>query len=190
MLIHEIFELWGELGISPSSSTNIVTPSALEEHALDLAILHHLGASITSTSKIEPLTAKLETLQALQSKKIGLEATRDARMSEIQTLYDELYLLWTRLGVSDEEADEFVELWKGCEEKCIEAYKAELARMLQVKADNMIIFIGKEREEIMALWDALFFSHEERANFPLMESGSPSMQGQKCGLIHCDRYGY
>jgi protein regulator of cytokinesis 1 len=96
-------------------------------------------------------------------------------MNEIQALYDELYLLWNRLGVSDEEADEFVELWKGCEEKCIEAYKAELARMHQVKAENMVIFIAKEREEIVALWDALFFSDAERANFPLMESGRPGL---------------
>lgn len=166
-LINEIFELWGELGVSPTTDPSTDTG----DHQLDLAILSHLGASLGHDEPVTALSACQETLSSLQAKKASLEATRDSRMSEIQTLYDELYLLWTRLGVSDDEADEFVDHWKGCEEKCIAAYKAELARMLQVKANNMAIFIAREREEIVAMWDTLFLSEAERANFPLMDSG-------------------
>lgn len=43
--------------------------------------------------------------------------------------------------------------------------------MLQVKADNMVIFIAKEREEIAERWNALFYSDEERARFALFDSG-------------------
>ena len=118
-----------------------------------------------------PLTVQKSTLAALQTKKLRLEELREVRMAEIQQLYDELYLLWTRLGVTDEEADDFVELWKGCEPRCIAAYRAELDRMLQIKADNMVIFIAREREDIMALWDALFYADEQRTQFTLFESG-------------------
>lgn len=43
--------------------------------------------------------------------------------------------------------------------------------MLQVKADNMAIFIHREREDIASLWDALYYSDEERGRFALMEAG-------------------
>lgn len=42
--------------------------------------------------------------------------------------------------------------------------------MNQVKADNMAIFIQREREDIVALWDALYYSDVQRTNFSLMDS--------------------
>ncbi|CAA3032878.1 Hypothetical predicted protein, partial [Olea europaea subsp. europaea] len=174
-LIHDIFEMWGELGISPSSASTSASPATAgsnEEHLLDLAILYTLGASLpsSSSSSVVPLSARYDTIQSLQAKKTTLETLRETRMLEIQNLYDELYTLWTKLGITEEEADDFVELWKGCEERCIVAYRAELARMLQVKAENMVVFISREREDIATLWDALFYPDSERARFPLFDS--------------------
>lgn len=76
------------------------------------------GATSTPGSS---LSATKSTLTALQERKQSLEELRETRMQEIQTLYDELYLLWNKLGVSDEEADEFVEMWQGTEQRCIDA---------------------------------------------------------------------
>lgn len=42
--------------------------------------------------------------------------------------------------------------------------------MNHVKADNMAIFIQREREDIVGLWDALYYSEMQRANFTLMDS--------------------
>lgn len=67
------------------------------------------------------LLPDLETLERLNSRKASLEDERERRMQKIQELYDQLFPLWTRLGVSDEEADDFVEVWKGCELRCIQA---------------------------------------------------------------------
>lgn len=50
-------------------------------------------------------------------------------------------------------------------------YRKELERMLQVKADNMVIFIRKERDEIEYLWNELFYSEDERRRFGLFDSG-------------------
>ena len=114
-ILREILDIWNELGISPSTSTSTTTDQ------LDLSILHTLGISVPSSSTSTVLTANYSTLTSLREKKESLEAERERRMLEIQAIYDELYLLWSKLGVSDEDADEFVELWKGTEERCIEA---------------------------------------------------------------------
>lgn len=96
---------------------------------LDLAILRttqqlaidrktpHAGNS-TGTPLLKPDST---TIASLSARKAALENEREQRMLKIQDLYDQLFPLWPRLGVSDEEADEFVEVWKGCERRCIEA---------------------------------------------------------------------
>jgi protein regulator of cytokinesis 1 len=226
--LHEILELWTELGISPSSNgastststSGATTSQTASELAFDLSILHTTqslsGASSSSSPPSTSSSASSHahnilkpdktTLDQLSSRKESLENERETRMQHIQDLYDQLYPLWTKLGVSDEEADEFVEIWKGCEKRCIDAvgllvfpsldssfrfiicpveltyisylfffvssqYNAELARMLEVKAENMAIFIHREREEIISLWDGLFYSDEQRAHFSLIDSG-------------------
>lgn len=50
-------------------------------------------------------------------------------------------------------------------------YEAELERMQQVKAENMAMFIQREREDIINLWDELYYSEDERASFDLLHCG-------------------
>lgn len=196
--------MWNELGISPSDeaskASGLASQLASADGEFDLSILRttqklaSAGTDVTCNADTTILVPDAKTLERLTQRKLSLEADREGRMQKIQELYDQLFPLWTRLGVSDEEADDFVEVWKGCELRCIQAvsvlawitspehanmtltvlplqYEAELARMLQVKADNMAIFIHREREDIIALWDALFYSDAERATFSPMESG-------------------
>lgn len=92
------------------------------------------NSGATQTRSMEVLSPVLkpdsETLSRLSNRKIALEAEREERMQRIQDLYDQLYALWSRLGVSDEEADEFVEVWKGCEPRCIQAVSLLRSRIL------------------------------------------------------------
>lgn len=60
-------------------------------------------------------------LQALADRRLELEKERDQRTQRIQELYDQIYPLWTRLGITEEVADDFIETWKGCEMRCIAA---------------------------------------------------------------------
>lgn len=133
-LLQDILELWNELGISPSSSNGLTSSygeATTAQSSLDLAILQTTqlltreNSAGTQTHSLEGLSSVLkpdsETLSRLSHRKAALEAEREERMQRIQDLYDQLYALWSRLGVSDEEADEFVEVWKGCEPRCIQA---------------------------------------------------------------------
>ena len=130
LLLQEILDLWAELGISPSSSAHASTSNSPSSYtiapssttAFDLSILFTLDPNTKpSTSDVHILTPTVDVLSALEKRKAELEGQRETRMQEIQTLYDALYPLWTKLGVSDAEADEFVEVWKGCEPRCIDA---------------------------------------------------------------------
>lgn len=46
--------------------------------------------------------------------------------------------------------------------------------MLDVKAEHMGIFIQNEQQEIIALWEELFYADTDRARFPLMQAESAS----------------
>ncbi|KAL7004320.1 Microtubule bundling protein [Cystobasidiomycetes sp. EMM_F5] len=182
-LLREILDLWNELGLVPSSRSSqstsngpvLVTATASRADDLDHQILIALGLGMPGCESSTPkLTASRADTDRLENYKSELEAERDKRMLQIQTIYDELYLLWTRLGVSEDDADEFVEMWKGTEQKCIDAYRAELCRMLDVKAEHMGIFIQNEQQEIIALWEELFYADTDRARFPLMQAESAS----------------
>ena len=128
-LLKDILDLWNELGISPSaeslastSQAALTSTSDATDLQLDLRILAMLGGSSQVNGEaLEPIHASLDNLQQLEQKKAVLEGERERRMGEIQTVYDELYTLWTRLGVSEQEADDFVEMWKGTEQRCIDA---------------------------------------------------------------------
>lgn len=43
--------------------------------------------------------------------------------------------------------------------------------MLQVKAENMAIFISNEREEINRIWDELFYTQADKNDFMAKVSG-------------------
>ena len=49
--------------------------------------------------------------------------------------------------------------------------------MLQIKAENMLLFIQRERDEIRRLWDMLYYGESERNHFTLLsqETGSEEM---------------
>ena len=57
---------------------------------MDLRILAALGgASQANGEALEPIHASLDNLNQLEQKRVVLEAERERRMGEIQTVYDE-----------------------------------------------------------------------------------------------------
>lgn len=147
-LLREILDLWNELGLVPSSRSSqstsngpvLVTATASRADDLDHQILIALGLGMPGCESSTPkLTASRADTDRLENYKSELEAERDKRMLQIQTIYDELYLLWTRLGVSEDDADEFVEMWKGTEQKCIDAVRGSLSHSC-IKAAELTFF--------------------------------------------------
>jgi hypothetical protein len=105
--IHEIFNLWGHLGISPAKPS--ANPAA-DHSDIDPVVLAHLGfkdVAVTVNGDIKPIghcdsvkmlptTSNLEQAKARQ---LWLDSERQKREELIQTCYDELCVLWTRVSL-------------------------------------------------------------------------------------------
>ena len=105
-----------------------------------------------------------------EHRKAELDDIKSRRETQIQSMYDQLVALWKRLGVEEEDMDEFVDNNRGSTEETVAAYETELERMMELKRDRMSVFIDNARTEIEALWNDLMVGDEERADFvPLID---------------------
>ncbi|GAA5868389.1 hypothetical protein JCM8547_002175 [Rhodosporidiobolus lusitaniae] len=168
----EIFTLRTELGIHSASSapsspstSSLSAPDPMAD-PLDEEILWHLGVGEARQPRRE-ISPTVENVERVAAKRKWLEDEKHARNSTIQQTYDKLYPLWTMLGVSEDEMEEFVNRWMGSTMDVVNAYQSELARMLLLKRHNLATFIARERALLTSLWDTLYLSHSQRlAHFP------------------------
>ncbi|TIB06195.1 hypothetical protein E3P96_00699 [Wallemia ichthyophaga] len=87
------------------------------------------------------------------------------RENEIQVLYDELSPLWDKLDISEDDREAFINANMGSTLSVIEAYHDELNRMLELKRENMALFVQRIRIDIEKLWDFIQIGTNERAHF-------------------------
>ncbi|GAA5873828.1 hypothetical protein JCM3774_000695 [Rhodotorula dairenensis] len=161
---NEIFALRCELGLYRDDDNGL--GGSTSEDPLDEEILWHLGIGEARQQKKEMLPTA-ENVQKLEAKRKWLEDEKGSRNETIQTTYDQLYPLWTMLGVTEEEMDDFVNRHMGSTIEVVNAYQAELARMLALKRTNMSVFIQRERGTMTELWDRLYTSYPQRlVEFP------------------------
>ncbi|SGY76227.1 BQ5605_C005g03476 [Microbotryum silenes-dioicae] len=158
--VNEIFALRSELGIHQGDGTTT--------DDFDEAILAHLGIGDGRERKqLEPTS---ENIARAEAKRKWLEDEKNQRNMTIQTTYDKLYPLWTMLGVSEYEMEQFVNTHMGSTQDVVMAYQDELARMLTLKRSNLSTFIQRERVALSNLWDALYLSMPQRiASFPPLQ---------------------
>jgi Ase1/PRC1/MAP65 family protein len=78
-----------------------------------------------SLAEVEPTKDLIEwTVNRISE----LESLKSNRELQIQTLYDQLESLWSRLGVDDKDVDMFVESWRGSTESVIDAVSQSINR--------------------------------------------------------------
>ncbi|QRV78639.1 microtubule associated protein (ASE1) [Ceratobasidium sp. AG-Ba] len=123
---------------------------------------------------VEGVVPKVEIVSWATELVSALEAEQSFREQRIQELYNQLAPLWTRLGVSTEEMEQFIENHQGCSQNSVMAYEAELARTKALKSEQMVTFIAHVRTEISQLWEALMMSDDERAEFACFWDDEPS----------------
>ena len=92
--------------------------SSTVDDGLDASILAHFAQ--TSSAQILPTDANL---RQISTKRAWLEEEKSRREAVIQCLYDELYVLWAKLGVPEAEQEAFLERWKGTEQQSIDAVR-------------------------------------------------------------------
>lgn len=113
---------------------------------------------------------------------LQLDEEKSRREAYIQTIFDQLDVLWKRLGISDGDIDEFVELNRGTTLQTIRAYENELGHMQQIRREKMSVFIKSAREEIEKLWEDLIYGDIEREAFAAFHNGEPGLSQY---VYHC-----
>lgn len=145
VLCQEIIQLWAELGTPQAQTDSTIVkchrdaPEQLGLHKDDLV----------------QLAAKKERL--LEEKR-----ARERRLGQLRSTIEEL---WDRLGVENRERKQFLTSNRGCGLRTINEYEDELARLNELKRQNLHLFVEEARCKLQELWDALYFSEEEMLDF-------------------------
>ncbi|KAG0142820.1 hypothetical protein CROQUDRAFT_135354 [Cronartium quercuum f. sp. fusiforme G11] len=161
--IESIYNLWMDLGMENNLTT--------DENQFNQEILNHLGL-LNNQTQIKPIKMlpTNDNIKIANEKRIELENECKRRAELIQSIYDELYPLWTNLGISEEEQEEFIESWSGLNSDSIEAYQIELNRMKEERKNHLESFINSKRVEICNIWDQLFLDDLSRQSSIIMKS--------------------
>ncbi|KAG9635955.1 hypothetical protein KCV04_g7932, partial [Aureobasidium melanogenum] len=144
-LAEEIIMLWGELG----------TPQA----QIDSTIVKH------ARNAPEQLGLHLEDLNRLKSKKEKLLAEKRNREVRLEELKEAIETLWDKLGVEESERKPFLASNRGCGLRAMNEFEDELARLNELKRQNLHLFVEDARFKLQELWDGLYFSEEEMLEF-------------------------
>lgn len=158
----EIINLWAELG-TPQAQTdsNIVS---LSQEAPEQLGLH------------------VDGLKRLQQKRDKLVEEKKGREKRLKDLRAQIEGLWERLGVNEADQKQFLAANRGCGMRPINEYEDELARLNELKRQNLGLFVEETRVRLQDLWDGLYFSEEEMLEF------TPAFSG-KCSLsLTCEKH--
>lgn len=147
----EIINLWAELGTPQAQTESTVikhwrdTPEQLGLHENDIASI------------------KQRKERLLEEKR-----SREKRINQMRT---EVETLWDRLGVQEHERKQFLASNRGCGLRNINDLEDELARLHELKKQNLGLFVEDARSKLQALWDELYFSEDEAVEFTPMFCG-------------------
>jgi len=150
-LCTEIINLWAELGTPQAQTdTNIIT---------------------LSQEAPEQLGLQQDDLKRLYQKRDKLVEEKKGREKRLKDLRSQIEGLWERLGVSEAEQKQFIAANRGCGMRIINEFEDELARLNELKRQNLGLFVEEARVRLQGLWDGLYFSEEEMLEFTPAFSG-------------------
>jgi len=144
-LSENIIQLWAELGTPQAQTDGAIvkyyrdSPEQLGLHEDDIARLRSKRDKLAEEKKL-----------------------RERRLKELKTTVE---ALWDRLGVEDRERKQFLNNNRGCGVRQINEFEDELARLNELKRQNLHLFVEDARYKLQELWDGLYFSEEEMLEF-------------------------
>lgn len=147
----EIIKLWAELG-TPQAQTD---PAILE----------------FAREAPEQLGLHQDDLDRLGARKDRLVEEKAQRERRLRDLRNNIENLWDRLGVEEADRKAFLAGNRGCGMRIINEYEDELARLNELKRQNLHLFVEDARDKLQQLWDSLYFSEEEMLDFTPAFSG-------------------
>eukprot|EP01117_Protostelium_nocturnum_P015662 TRINITY_DN6093_c0_g1_i1.p1 TRINITY_DN6093_c0_g1~~TRINITY_DN6093_c0_g1_i1.p1 ORF type:complete len:655 (+),score=255.81 TRINITY_DN6093_c0_g1_i1:137-2101(+) len=108
------------------------------------------------------------TINQLKELRDSLAAQKNEREEKAKGYAVQIVDLWELLSVSEEERDQFFQSHTGFGDEDIEALRLELCRLEALKTESMKSLVLQAREQLVALWDELYLSEEERRSFTIM----------------------
>ncbi|KAK4946834.1 Microtubule bundling protein [Elasticomyces elasticus] len=141
----EIVRLWSELGI-PQAQTD----SLIVQHYRD------------SPEQLGLHQADVDRLRSRRDKLLDEKKAREKRLSDVKKNIENL---WDRLGIEEADRKAFLAANRGCGLRTINEFEDELARLNELKRQNLHLFVEDARVRLQELWDSLFFSEEEMLDF-------------------------
>lgn len=144
-LAEDIVNFWAELG----------TPQAQTESSI---VKYYREAP-------EQLGLHENDIQRLRAKCDRLIEEKRGRERKLKELKGTVESLWDRLGVEEADRKRFLAGNRGCGLRVINEFEAELARLNQLKRQNLHLFVEDARYKLQELWDGLYFAEEEMLEF-------------------------
>jgi len=144
-LAQDMVQLWAELG-TPQAQTDSAIVKCYRDAPEQLG-LHQ--------DDLTQLAAKKEKL-------VEEKRARERRLAQLRATIEEL---WERLGVEPRDRKHFLASNRGCGLRAINEHEDELARLNELKRQNLHIFVEEARCKLQELWDALYFSEDEMLDF-------------------------
>ncbi|MCJ1314400.1 hypothetical protein MMC25_008082 [Agyrium rufum] len=144
-MAEEVVNLWAELGTPQAQTDSLIinnyreTPEQLGLHENDL-----------------------QRLKQKRDKLVDEKRARERRLKELKVNVEGL---WDRLGIEETERRRFLAGNRGCGMRAINEFDAELARLNELKRQNLHLFVEDARCKLQELWDNLYFSEEEMLEF-------------------------
>lgn len=106
-----------------------------------------------------------DDIRRLRSRLEKLESEKKNRERRLQELKEAVEILWVKLGVEDRERKAFLNANRGCGTRQINEFDDELARLNELKRQNLHLFVEDARCKLQELWDSLYFSEDEMLEF-------------------------
>ena len=153
-LAADIIHLWAELGIPQAQTDNNIIELSREAP--------------------EQLGLHKEDLNRLKAKRDRLLDEKKAREKRLKELQSTIESLWDRLGIENVDRRTFLTSNRGCGLRTINEFEDELARLNELKRQNLHLFVEEARCRLQELWDALYFSEDEMLEF------TPAFSGKYC----------
>ena len=150
----------------------VATVKALSEHIIQLYAELGVPQAQTDATIVkyyrdapEQLGLHEEDIARLRAKRDKLADEKKNREKRLQDLKSTVEALWEKLGIEAAERKKFLNANRGCGVRQINEFEDELARLNELKRQNLHLFVEDARYKLQELWDGLYFSEEEMLDF-------------------------
>ncbi|KAF2225773.1 microtubule associated protein-domain-containing protein [Elsinoe ampelina] len=144
-LAEEIVMLWGELG-TPQAQVDSTIVKCYRDAPEQLG-LHQ---------------DDITRIKARREKLIDEKRAREKRLKDLRATVEQL---WEKLGIENADRKAFLAANRGCGMRTINEFEDELAKLEEMKRQNLHLFVEDARFKLQELWDNLYFSEEEMMEF-------------------------